>query len=49
MSVRIVDDLAQAIAHMEHYGSHHSDAIVTANPQTRSPLNDGLRDCSGAP
>ncbi|MGB7791072.1 MAG: glutamate-5-semialdehyde dehydrogenase [Terrimicrobiaceae bacterium] len=34
MSVRIVDDLAQAIAHMEHYGSHHSDAIVTANPQT---------------
>jgi glutamate-5-semialdehyde dehydrogenase len=33
MSVRIVDDLAQAMEHMEHYGSHHSDAIVTANPQ----------------
>jgi glutamate-5-semialdehyde dehydrogenase len=33
MSVRIVDDLAEAIEHMEHYGSHHSDAIVTADPQ----------------
>ncbi|HEY5707466.1 MAG TPA: glutamate-5-semialdehyde dehydrogenase [Terrimicrobiaceae bacterium] len=32
MSVRVVDDLSQAIEHMEHYGSHHSDAIVTANP-----------------
>jgi glutamate-5-semialdehyde dehydrogenase len=34
MSVRVVDDLAQAIEHMERYGSHHSDAIVTANPRT---------------
>jgi glutamate-5-semialdehyde dehydrogenase len=34
MSVRIVDDLNQAIEHMEHYGSHHSDAIVTGDPKT---------------
>ena len=33
MSVRVVDDLDQAIEHMDHYGSHHSDAIVTANPK----------------
>lgn len=29
LSVRIVDDLAQAIKHINHYGSHHTDAIVT--------------------
>jgi len=33
MSVRIVDDLKQAIEHMERYGSHHSDAIVTGDPK----------------
>ncbi len=31
MSVRVVDDLDQAIEHIERYGSHHSDAIVTAD------------------
>lgn len=34
LSVRIVNDTAEAITHIETYGSHHSDAIVTANPQT---------------
>jgi glutamate-5-semialdehyde dehydrogenase len=34
MSVRVVDDLDQAIEHMDHYGSHHSDAIVTSDPKT---------------
>lgn len=29
LAVRIVDDLDQAIAHINHYGSHHTDAIVT--------------------
>ena len=33
MSVRVVDDLNQAIDHMERYGSHHSDAIVTSDAQ----------------
>jgi glutamate-5-semialdehyde dehydrogenase len=33
MSVRVVDDLNQAIEHMERYGSHHSDAIVTGDPK----------------
>jgi glutamate-5-semialdehyde dehydrogenase len=29
LSVRIVDGLAGAIAHINQYGSHHTDAIVT--------------------
>ncbi|WPO99446.1 glutamate-5-semialdehyde dehydrogenase [Pseudomonas sp. HR96] len=29
LSIRIVDGLDQAIEHINHYGSHHSDAIVT--------------------
>jgi glutamate-5-semialdehyde dehydrogenase len=33
MSVRVVDDLNQAVEHMERYGSHHSDAIVTGDPE----------------
>jgi glutamate-5-semialdehyde dehydrogenase len=34
LSVSVVDDTAAAIAHIETHGSHHSDAIVTGNPQT---------------
>ncbi|HRJ72229.1 MAG TPA: glutamate-5-semialdehyde dehydrogenase [Terrimicrobiaceae bacterium] len=33
-SLRVVDDMAQAIEHMEKYGSHHSDAIVTRDAGT---------------
>ena len=29
IAVRVVDGLEAAIAHIEHYGSHHTDAIVT--------------------
>ncbi len=29
IAVRVVDDLAGAIAHIESYGSHHTDCIVT--------------------
>ncbi|HJP12635.1 MAG TPA: glutamate-5-semialdehyde dehydrogenase [Gammaproteobacteria bacterium] len=31
LSVRIVDSLAEAISHIEKYGSSHTDAIVTEN------------------
>ncbi len=31
ISVKVVDSLDQAIAHINHYGSHHTDAIVTAS------------------
>jgi len=29
LAIKIVDDLDQAIEHINHYGSHHTDAIVT--------------------
>ena len=29
LAVRVVDGVAGAIAHVNHYGSHHTDAIVT--------------------
>ena len=32
LAVRIVGDLDAATAHIERYGSHHSDAIVTTDP-----------------
>jgi len=31
VGVRIVDSMAEAMEHIERYGSHHSDAIVTEN------------------
>ncbi|MBN1379527.1 MAG: glutamate-5-semialdehyde dehydrogenase [Gammaproteobacteria bacterium] len=33
LSVKVVDDLQQAIDHIEMYGSHHTDTIVTENYQ----------------
>ena len=32
LAVKIVDDMDEAIAHVETHGSHHSDAIVTTDP-----------------
>lgn len=29
LSVKVVEDLGQAIRHINHYGSHHSDTIIT--------------------
>jgi glutamate-5-semialdehyde dehydrogenase len=34
MAVRVVDGVDEAIAHIERYGSAHTDAIVTANAAT---------------
>lgn len=31
IAARVVDDASAAIAHIERYGSHHTDAIVTAD------------------
>ncbi len=35
LAIRLVPDLAAAITHINHFGSHHTDAIVTEN-YTRS-------------
>jgi glutamate-5-semialdehyde dehydrogenase len=37
LSIKIVDGLEQAITHINHHGSHHTDAIVTEN-YTRARL-----------
>ncbi len=34
ISARVVDGVAGAIDHINHFGSHHTDSIVTANPET---------------
>ena len=31
LAVKLVDDLDQAMLHIEKYGSHHTDTIVTSN------------------
>ena len=31
IAVKVVDDLDAAMAHIEHYGSHHTDAIITGD------------------
>jgi len=33
IAAKVVDDIAAAIAHIEHYGSHHTDAIVAEDPR----------------
>lgn len=33
MSVKCVDDISEAIAHVERYGSRHSETIVSGNPE----------------
>ena len=32
LSIRIVENLEEAIAHIETYGSHHTDGIITEDP-----------------
>ena len=36
VSVRIVSDLMEAVSHINRYGSHHTDCIVTENASTAS-------------
>ena len=33
VAIRVVDGIAEAIEHINHYGSHHTDTIVTQSPE----------------
>lgn len=34
ISIKLVDDVKEAVDHINTYGSHHTDAIITENPVT---------------
>ena len=42
IAVRVVDGLEAAIAHIEHYGSHHTDAIITDDAQAAEKFLNAL-------
>lgn len=52
LSIRIVDSLEQAVAHINQYGSHHTDCIVTSQREhaeffmTRVDSADVFLNCS---
>ena len=35
LSIRVVDSLEEAVAHINRYGSHHTDCIITTGPRAR--------------
>ena len=40
LSVKVVESIDQAVTHINHYGSHHSDAIVTENYENALKFSD---------
>jgi len=42
LSIRVVDSLEAAIDHIEHYGSHHSDSIVTTDEAAARKFLDAV-------
>jgi len=41
LSIKVVADMDEAIAHINHYGSHHTDSIITENfSKARAFLNE---------
>jgi glutamate-5-semialdehyde dehydrogenase len=42
MAVKVVDGIDDAIAHIERYGSHHTDAIVTDDPAAAEKFLAGV-------
>jgi glutamate-5-semialdehyde dehydrogenase len=42
VAVRVVDDFEQAVDHINTYGSHHTDSIVTENKVTASRFLQGV-------
>jgi len=46
LSIRIVDSAGDAIDHINRYGSHHTDAIVTSDEKTAERFMDGVDSSS---
>ena len=46
LSIKVVDGVDEAIEHINHYGSHHTDAIVTQDKATAERFLD-LVDSAG--
>jgi len=42
MAAKVVDTVEEAIEHIEKYGSHHSDCIVTTNEETAEEFFAGV-------
>lgn len=42
LSIRIVDSLEEAIAHINRHGSHHTDAIITENRDAQQRFLSGV-------
>ena len=46
LSIRVVDSLAEAIAHINRYGSHHTDCIITGDDEAAARFS-ALVDSAG--
>jgi len=46
LSIKIVYSLEEAVNHINRYGSHHTDAIVTDNPETAKRFMDEVDSSS---
>lgn len=46
ISVKVVDDLEAAIDHINHYSSHHTDAIITENQQAANRFLQAIDSAS---
>jgi glutamate-5-semialdehyde dehydrogenase len=42
LSIAVVEDVSDAVRHINHYGSHHSDAIVTSNSKSAEIFINGV-------
>jgi len=42
LAVKVIDSVEEAIAHIESHGSHHSDAIITADAETAEKFLKGV-------
>ena len=47
LAVKVVDSLDAAVAHINTYGTRHSEAIITENYQAAQTFTDGV-DCAAA-